>query len=165
MWMKSKPISVELRKYIEEIMCCKYEGNIKKAYLETKINELLIFLLAKTNENNYDTIKLCNYDYCKIIEVEQYIQTNLKQALTISELAEIFGMNMSKLKQNFKIVFSSTIFKHITKLRMEKAITLILNENYTVAEASYKVGYKNPQHFTVAFKKMYGYLPSELIKE
>ena len=48
---------------------------------------------------------------------------------------------------------------------MEKAKTLILNENYTVAEASYKVGYKNPQHFTVAFKKMYGYLPSELIKE
>ncbi len=126
---------------------------------------MLIFLLAKTNENNYDNIKLSNYDYCKIIEVEKYIQNNLKQALTISELAEFFGINMSKLKQNFKIIFSSTIFKHNTKLRMEKAKILILNKNYNAAEDSYRVGYKNIQHFTVAFKKMYGCLPSELIKK
>jgi AraC-like DNA-binding protein len=45
---------------------------------------------------------------------------------------------------------------------MEKAKELILEKNYNIAETSYSVGYKHAQHFTVAFKKMYGYLPSEL---
>ena len=166
MWESSKPISTELHTYIQEIIECKYNGGIKKAYLEAKIMELLIVLLAKTNEKNYETtnIKLPKEDYVKILKVESFIKQNLKKPLTIPELAKIAGLNASKLKRDFKIVFSTTIFKYMTELRMCKARKLIIEENYTVTQASYEIGYKNPQHFTVAFKKVYGYLPSKLSK-
>lgn len=98
----------------------------------------------------------------KILEVEAYIKQNLKKTLTIPELASLVGLNASKLKRNFKIIFSTTIFKYITELRMRKASKLIKDESYTITQASYEIGYKNPQHFTVAFKKVYGYLPSKL---
>ena len=161
MWEKSKPIPLEALSCIQDIVNCEYLGNFKKVYLEAKTNELLIILLAQTNNNEINN-KLSNEEYLNILKINDYIKQNLQTQLCISELAVITGMNTSKLKQNFKIIFSKTIFKHITALRMEKAKNLIINKHYTVAEASLKVGYKYPQHFTVAFKKQYGYLPSEL---
>ncbi|WP_317044780.1 AraC family transcriptional regulator [Olleya sp. Bg11-27] len=60
-------------------------------------------------------------------------------------------------------MFSTTIFKDISCLRMEEAKLLILEEKFTIAVAAYHVGCKHHQHFTVAFKKIYGYVPSHLI--
>ena len=56
MWKESKPITTELQNCIQEIINCNYPGNLKKAYLEAKINELLIVLLAKTNQENYQKL-------------------------------------------------------------------------------------------------------------
>lgn len=164
MWENSKPIPPELQAHINEIITCNYPSTLKKPYLEAKVNELLIFLLAQTNDNDSENTdnNLPEEDYKNILKIESHIKKNLKHPLTIPELALIAGMNTSKLKQCFKVVFSTTIFKYITQLRMEKAKHLILNEGYTITEASYKVGYKHSQHFTVAFKKLYGFLPSKL---
>lgn len=165
MWKESKPITAELQNNIQEIINCNFSGTLKKAYLEAKINELLIVLLAKTNQDNYqkENIKILENEYHSILKVEQFIVKNLNKTLCISELALIAGMNTSKLKQKFKIVFGTTVFKHITKLRMEKAKKLILENDYTISEAANEVGYKHAQHFTVAFKKLYGFLPSNLL--
>jgi len=165
MWQKSKPISAELKTHIYKIIDCKYPDDLKKSYLEAKINELLILLLAKTNEEDYEkvNISLSEFDHKNILILTDYINKNLEKNLTITGLAATVGVNASKLKQDFKIVHATTIFKYITKVRMEKAKELILEKNYNIAETSYSVGYKHAQHFTVAFKKMYSHLPSELI--
>ena len=165
MWQKSQPITTDLQNHIDEIRFCKYPKDLKKPYLEAKIKELLILLLAQTNEdsNNKAPYNISETDYNAILKVEHYIKTHLKASLTIAELAVIAGMNTTKLKQSFKLIFSTTIFKYISCLRMEEAKQLILEEKFTIAEAAYHVGYKHPQHFTVAFKKIYGYVPSHLI--
>ena len=72
--------------------------------------------------------------------------------------------NSFKLKKQFKMVFNTSVFHYLTELRMEYAKQLILEEEYSVALVSEELGYKNPQHFTVAFKKIFGYLPSKLKK-
>ncbi|MGY5355911.1 helix-turn-helix domain-containing protein [Wenyingzhuangia sp. IMCC45467] len=166
MWKTSNPITPELQSQIDKIINCKYPKELKKPYLEAKINELLIYLLAQTNSEKSDktVCPIHKETYTNIISIESYIKQNLHKPLTIDELASHFGMNKSKLKYDFKTVFSSSIFKHITQLRMEKAKHLIVEKNYNITEASYEVGYKHSQHFTVAFKKTYGYLPSNLIK-
>ncbi|QXP59935.1 helix-turn-helix domain-containing protein [Olleya sp. HaHaR_3_96] len=165
MWQKSQPITTDLQNHIDEIIFCNYPKDLKKPYLEAKIKQLLILLLAQTNEdiNKNARYNLSEIDYNAVLKVEDYINTHLKASLTIPELAVIAGMNTTKLKQSFKLIFSTTIFKYISCLRMEEAKQLILEEKFTIAEAAYHVGYKHPQHFTVAFKKIYGYVPSHLI--
>ncbi|UOB16857.1 helix-turn-helix domain-containing protein [Abyssalbus ytuae] len=166
MWNDSIPISVDLQIIINKIISCNYPPDIKKAFLESQVTELLTILFAKIVskdiENNIR--QLAREELMKIKKVETYIKQNIRKKITISELASVGGLNTSKLKYDFKRVFSTTIFKYITKLRMEEAQKLIIDHNYTITQASYEVGYKNPQHFTVAFKKMYGYLPSDLNK-
>ena len=54
-----------------------------------------------------------------------------------------------------------TAFQYLLEQRMQKAKQLLLESNYNIAEISDIVGYKNPTHFTFAFKKFYNRLPSD----
>lgn len=165
LWQESRPIPMELQQNIREIISCRYCGHIKKIYLEARITALLVnFLVDDTaNSSEVEDKDLSKTEHAGILKVEQHIRQNYREPITIAELAPIAGLNTSKLKQCFKKQYSTTIFKYITALRMEKAKELIKDEKLSVSEASYEVGYKNPQHFTVAFKKYYGFLPSSLI--
>lgn len=165
MWKNGWPITTEIQTFIDDITNCHYHGNIKKVYLEAKVMELFVVLQAKLNEqDDPPETGLDKKEFEKIIEVGHYIEQNLHKTLTIADLASAFGINTTKLKNHFKAVFHTTIFKYITDVRMKHAISLIRAGNASISEVSYEVGYKNPQHFTVAFKKKYGYLPSNLLK-
>ena len=49
--------------------------------------------------------------------------------------------------------------------KMEEAKNMLLNLNLPVKEVSDMVGYKNPQHFSTAFKRKFGVSPSVLLKK
>lgn len=163
MWEQSKPITPQLHTIIEDVVNCKFKGAIKKAYLESKITEMLtIFFDSLKNRSTKKNRTIHKDDYMKILYAETIIRKNIKHGRTISELSTLTGINTFKLKQNFKLVFGNPIFSYLTELRMKKAKELISEKGYTVAEAAYEIGYKNPQHFTIAFKKKYNYLPRAL---
>ncbi|MFC3972060.1 helix-turn-helix domain-containing protein [Maribacter confluentis] len=164
LWDKSKFIPPQIRSYINEIIQCPYTGLVRKKYLESKLTVLLIdFMMgrhtAKISKNN---VKLLNSDYLALVKVEAHIRNNLKEPLKILDLSEIAGFNATKLKRDFKKVYGMPVFKYITALRMEFAKSLITQDGVSIAHAAYEVGYANPQHFTTAFKRTMGYLPSEL---
>ncbi|WP_289063062.1 AraC family transcriptional regulator [uncultured Zobellia sp.] len=165
LWRKEQLIPERLRTLLLDILHCPYQGNAKTNYIESQMRCLVIeaFLRKESNSTKSKKDGLHALDYEAIEKVSLHIQQNLKLKLTIKELSEVAGFNTTKLKNCFKKVHQTTIFKYITMLRMEKAKTLILEEKLTIAQASYEVGYSNPQHFTVAFKKSMGYLPSLLL--
>ena len=167
MWDSSKSISPKLYILIEDVIQCKYTGNIKKAYLESKVVEILSYLFTIINEEENTKISedLSSQDYIKIIEVEKILKAQFKEKHTLSSIAAQVGLNDFKLKKQFKIVFNTTVFNYLAQLRMEYAKQLIAEKEYSVALVSEELGYKNPQHFTVAFKKVFGYLPSKLKAE
>ena len=165
-WKKPRPISSELGQVLEEIINCPFAGQLKKTYLQSKITTLLVDILIDFNGNlkAEPKIPVSKTDIAGIRRVELHIKSNLKKALPIAELSTIAGFNGTKLKRDFKRIHGKTIYKYITLLRMKKASLLISNKGYTIAQAAYEVGYANPQHFTSAFKRTMGYLPSELKK-
>ena len=163
-WKQARPISHEVSQILEEIIACNYTGNLKGTYLQSKLTTLLVDFLIEANGNTRPDpkINLPKTDIDGLIRVEHHIRTNLKDTLNIVDLVDFAGFNGSKLKRDFKRVYGTTIFKYITRLRMEKAIVLIREKGLSIAQAAYEVGYANPQHFTTAFKRTMGYLPSEL---
>ncbi|QDO94455.1 helix-turn-helix transcriptional regulator [Formosa sediminum] len=162
MWEKSKPIPPNILLIIQDIINCNFDGSIKKTYLESKVIEVLSILFNEIKNKNHTEQDYTEIDFLKIKEAEAILQKNLKNPPTIPELAILTGLNQFKLKQHFKQVYGKPIFKYITDLRMEKAIQLIVDHGHTVSEAAYDIGYKNPQHFTAAFKRKFNYLPSKL---
>lgn len=166
MWGKSKTICPELHVIIEEIIECKIEGPIKKVYLESKVAEILTILFQRLKDRLNSPIQsIGREDYQKILNAEAIIKENIKNPPTILQLSLLTGINQFKLKRNFKLVFGTPIFSYLTAIRMKKAKKLIAEKGFTVAEAAYEIGYKNPQHFSAAFKRKYSFLPNKLKRQ
>jgi AraC-like DNA-binding protein len=48
---------------------------------------------------------------------------------------------------------------------MQKARLMLLSGNYSIKDVGYSLGYSNLSNFTLAFKKEFHKLPSEITKE
>lgn len=71
-------------------------------------------------------------------------------------------MNDFKLKEGFKELFENTVFGYLADVRMQKAYSLLQSKEHSIAEIAHLIGYKNPHHFSAAFKKKFDVAPSKL---
>ncbi len=83
---------------------------------------------------------------------------------TIPELARTAAMSESKLKKLFKAVYGLPPYEYYQKNRMQKAKLMLLTGRYSIKDVGYALGYSNLSNFTLAFKKEFKQLPSELLK-
>jgi len=79
---------------------------------------------------------------------------------TIAWLARAVGMNQCKLKKAFKAYFGSTIYALFQHKRMCAAKRLLRQHNVT--ETAILLGYSNISHFSAAFARQFGCLPSRI---
>ncbi|WP_179107202.1 response regulator transcription factor [Sediminibacillus massiliensis] len=98
-------------------------------------------------------------------EVEKYAKANLHNtSLSISKIAnEVLYMNSDYLGKVFKKATGEKFSIYLMKLRMRKAIELILqSDEVMILEVAEKVGFgNNPRYFSQVFKKHTGYTPTE----
>lgn len=91
-----------------------------------------------------------------LLEVRHYIEQNYSDCdLSLVKIADYFNVNHCYLTSIFKKKFDINLYDYIIRVRMENASRLILKselKNYEIAEAT---GYKNPQYFSMSFKKYY----------
>jgi AraC-like DNA-binding protein len=103
------------------------------------------------------------------IEAVQKIEAQLtadvtKLPPTLKELARDAAMSESKLKKVFKTVYGFPPYEYFQRQRMQKARLMLVSGNYSVKDVGYTLGYANLSNFTLAFKKVFGKLPSQLTK-
>lgn len=161
----SKPIDNESKELFNEIM------NTTDASLLFFQNRLLrsveIFFEWLYNESKSLTanVHIPREDIRSAQKVEA-ILTNDITALppTIKELAKSVAMSESKLKKIFKGVYGLPPYEYFQKQRMQKAKMMLLSGNYSIKDVGYTLGYSNLSNFTLAFKKEFGQLPSEVLK-
>lgn len=150
---------------INDMQHSPYAGHLKGVYLEAKAIEL--FLLQVKQFESGSSIKkstLKPRDIECLYEVKRYMEIHYDQPCSIIDLARSVGINQMKLKAGFKELFNTTVFAFLSDLRMAKAKQLLLDEKLFVGEVSDRIGYKHPHHFTAAFKRKFGILPSDLKK-
>lgn len=145
-----------------------YSGKLKKLYLESKAMELLLIQMSCLKnglENGLEKkrVKFLNRDIEAIHQVKSLLETNLEH-ISIPRLALLAGVSQTKLKVGFKELFGTTVFEYLTSVRMSKACELLKETDLTIAEIAEMVGYRYAQHFSSAFQKTFGYLPSSLRK-
>lgn len=91
-----------------------------------------------------------------VLEVRRYIEQNYSDCeLSLVKIADHFNINHCYLTSVFKKKFDINLYDYIIRVRMENAARLIIGsdlKNYEIAEAT---GYKNPQYFSISFKKYY----------
>jgi len=81
---------------------------------------------------------------------------------TLPELARVSMMSQSKLKNLFKKVYDLNPYEYYQKNRMLRAKYLLSTREFSIKEIGGKLGFKNLSNFTIAFKKEFAMLPSDV---
>lgn len=160
----AKRITSGVRNIVFEILHCDFPPRFREPYLKAKISELLVLMLSSEymeKPSGRWTIR----EIAMLTEVKELISLNLQNCYSIEQLAEISGMNRTKLQEGFKDMFGKTIFTFTTDMKMLKAKLLLEDEQVLSLKAiASMLGYKHTNHFSAAFKKRYNFSPSQLKK-
>lgn len=81
---------------------------------------------------------------------------------TIDVIADQVHTSQSKLKSDFKSIFGNSIYQYYLSKKMETAKALLTNQEGTIAEIGYRLGYSNIAQFSARFKKHFGVSPSKM---
>ncbi|RZK20091.1 MAG: AraC family transcriptional regulator [Pedobacter sp.] len=155
-------IQPEIEFLLLSLINSQYKGRASRLFIESKIFELIIFYLDQ--KSRQVTFSLKKDDVEKILLAKHLIESDLQKPYSLLELSRKAGINDYKLKKGFKEITGYTVFGYLYKIRMEQAYYYLAKQKKSVNEVSFLVGYKNPQHFIVAFKKLYKILPGSLNK-
>ncbi|MES1216491.1 MAG: AraC family transcriptional regulator, partial [Bacteroidota bacterium] len=112
-----------------------------------------------------NAVDISRTDIEKVRKIESAITSDFSAPPpTIAKLAKSVAVSESKLKTLFKSVYGLPIYEYFQRHRMEKARVMLLSNEYSIKDVGYAVGYANLSNFTLAFKKQFNQLPSELLK-
>lgn len=156
------PITPEMYALINLIIDCKWKGHFRKIYLHSKVMELLLLQLNIVGMDLKPTEPVTPCNMVKMEIALNYLSKNYKSPGTLKELSKKIGTNEFLLKRDFKTLFGTTVFGYVADVRMKKAKELLLKSKYSISQISDEVGYKNPQHFSTAFKRKFGVCPSSI---
>lgn len=129
-----------------------------EALMENKEKEAVLALLQVKPE-----IASLLFDFAEPfkIDLESYMNQNFKSDLDLNEFAHYTGRSLSTFKKDFEQTFHLSPGRWITRRRLQEAKHLI-EQGEKPLDVYLQVGFKNLSHFSTAFKREYGFPPSEL---
>jgi AraC-like DNA-binding protein len=158
----SWPLTFKYRLLIDEFMEAIVEHPFRELFAVRNISVLIGYLFQQFfvmeqlgKEGNY----LSAQDMHHLSMVEEHLCTHYKTEFPgIEKLSRVSAMSPTSLKTKFKKYFGETLFGYYQKNKMEHARKL-LDGKIPVKVVATEIGYSNPSHFTLAFKKEYGFSP------
>ncbi len=159
-----------IREEFEKIGLKIKEIELGKVILERNINEEKInqirTLLYDNGFELIDDKKSRLIDRIKTLIIEEiHYSDNPFDTLKSSEyITSKIGYDYSYLSNFFSSMEGITIEKYIINQKIEKAKELLVYDELTLNEISYKLGYSSVQHLSNQFKKITGLSPTHFKK-
>jgi len=81
--------------------------------------------------------------------------------LSVEKLAELMNINRSHFQRKIKTLTGYSPSELIKKIRLEKALELLLSKQGNITETAYATGFTSQSYFTKCFTEYFGYPPSQ----
>lgn len=95
-------------------------------------------------------------------KIQEIILTKLEQPkFGPNELAKDLNISRSQLHRKITALTSISTSNYINKIRLEEAKKLLQNNDLSISEIAYKVGYASPQYFNKKFAESFQCAPGE----
>ena len=79
---------------------------------------------------------------------------------SVDDYANLMGLGRTVFYKKVRGVTGYSPNEYLRVIRLKKAAELLLTEDLTVSEISYKVGINDPRYFSKCFKNQFGIAPS-----
>ena len=90
-----------------------------------------------------------------------YIQENYSKDISLDDVSGQVNISPYYFSKIFKEETGENFIEYLTRIRIDKAKELLVDENVSVKEAGIKSGYSDPNYFSRIFKKQMDMTPSE----
>ncbi len=100
-----------------------------------------------------------------IKKIKGIILENIRdEKFGVSELAARMGLSRSQLLRKVKTSAGVSANQFIRDIRLEEATRLLKDDELTVSEIAYEVGFSSPSYFNKCFHDRYGFTPGDFKK-
>ncbi len=132
---------------------------IKIVESATYLSDIMDFILE---ESKRMIEGISNFSSDGILEaVLGYINHHYDEDIKLKTLARKFGYNSSYLGKIFSQKYEVSFNDYLHKVRIEKAMELLIGENYKIYEIANLVGYANVDYFHIKFREHAGTTPAK----
>ena len=158
------------------ILCQRYDPSFQDAEKQRvsfikKLNVLasakdVSDFLAKVIRESFKNIleNLGQINGRPISHAKKYIKDHFSENITISDIAEQEGFNVSYFSTLFKKETGRTFSEYLMGVRIDEAKRFLKETNLSIVQICEAVGYSDTKHFTAIFRKSSGIKPSEYRK-
>ena len=97
-----------------------------------------------------------------ISEFTSIIESNLSnEDLSVDDIYKGLGISKIQLYRKTKALLGFNVNDYILSVRLQKAKYLLINEDLSISEIAYKVGFSSQAYFSTVFKSKFSITPSE----
>lgn len=147
---------------ISGIFNCPLSGPMGNLMLEGGLQQLLALQFAVLGGTAPKAETIRSRDKDVMHALREYLNTSFEEDHSLLTLSRKFGINQNKLKTQFRELFGTSVIAYVFDLKMEHSRKMLIDNGMNVNEVASMVGYRNPNHFTTAFKRKYGVSPSKI---
>lgn len=131
-----------------------------RLYSESIAHTLMFHLIKNYSTANFQEKLLSGgLSGNKLRRVTDFINDNLEQDLTLTEIAQVAGLSHFHFARAFRKTMGITPQQYITNRRIEKAKELLAKSDLPIVEIGFQTGFKNQSHFTTLFRKITSLTP------
>lgn len=138
--------------------------------METKIlgdgllTELWFRIMNGENAASLHGLATKSTNISRIDKALKLIHSNYRDTLDVNTLAKLVNMSPSAFHRAFNSVTASSPIQYIKKIRLNKAMEMLIDQGTRVSDAAEQVGYDSPAQFSREFKRYFGNSPSSYVR-
>jgi AraC-like DNA-binding protein len=137
--------------------------DIKESFPENiaslKITEAISIL--REIDKNIDII-LADFEEPGKIDLVNFMEKNYMFNMSLERFGYLTGRSLSTFNRDFRKIFQTTPQRWLTQKRLELAYYHLTEKNKKPTDVFLEVGFEDLSHFSYAFKKQFGRVPSSL---
>jgi AraC-like DNA-binding protein len=155
-------LSPAISSLVDELVNAKGQVALPDFYFRLKVEALLYHLFDKLSQRATGApYPVSAPDIEAIYRVRNAMAASLQEALPVGKLLELSGMTELKLRKLFTQVFGKGLYAYYQQLRMQEAARLLKEEQLSVSETGYRLGFSNLSHFGRLFEEHFGMKPKK----
>ena len=133
---------------------------ITPAQYESVLRLLTIFAQHLSMVSNQLLIARVNTEPPAVTRAREFIQAHQTERISLADVAQAVNTSTFYFCKLFKKTTGLNFTAYLSRIRIEKAKSLLLNPNLRIGEAAFESGFQSITHFNRVFKKVTGLSPT-----
>jgi len=147
------------------------ERKLRKAYFETPvvtvdrfqaiIHLLGVFAQYLTDYASRHAIACAEHEPAPVASAKQFVQSHVEETITLTQVVQHVNVSRFYFCKLFKKATGMTLTEYVSRVRVEKAKSLLVDPSLRISEVVYAAGFGSIPRFNSVFKHYVGMPPTE----